>query len=100
MKIKPGHVFTRWKAPATGTPSALLKQAMRRKSLLGLHSVMLHIANAGDTAGARKWFDEASSHGVSWDVTVYRIIPTGMEHARDDGYCKGDARAPLHQTGS
>jgi arabinogalactan endo-1,4-beta-galactosidase len=30
--------------------------------------VMLHIANAGDGDGARKWFENARSHGVDWDV--------------------------------
>jgi arabinogalactan endo-1,4-beta-galactosidase len=31
--------------------------------------VMLHIANAGDQAGAVEWFDSAVKYGVPWDVT-------------------------------
>jgi arabinogalactan endo-1,4-beta-galactosidase len=31
--------------------------------------VMLHIANAGDTSGTLRWFENAKLHGVQWDVS-------------------------------
>ena len=48
----------------------LLKQGARHsKRSSAAIQVMLHIANAGDQSGTRKWFDQAGCHGVSWDVT-------------------------------
>lgn len=49
--------------------AALLKQGHdAAKACSASTIVMLHIANAGDGAGARDWFENATSHGVPWDV--------------------------------
>jgi arabinogalactan endo-1,4-beta-galactosidase len=50
--------------------AALLKQGYNAvKTCSSSTQVMLHIANAGDGAGAREWFDSAASRGVRWDIT-------------------------------
>jgi len=50
--------------------SSLLKQGYSAvKACSSTIRVMLHVANAGDMAGACKWFDNADSHDVIWDVT-------------------------------
>ena len=50
--------------------SALLKQGYAAVKACSPETlVMLHIANAGDQAGALDWFDNAAAHGVPWDVT-------------------------------
>jgi len=49
--------------------AALLKQGYEAaKACSASIDVMLHIANAGDGVGARKWFDNARARGVPWDV--------------------------------
>jgi arabinogalactan endo-1,4-beta-galactosidase len=59
-----GHI-SNW-----GNLAALLKQGYDAvKACSPLTQVMLHIANAGDEAGAREWFDNAMSRGVQWEVT-------------------------------
>jgi len=47
----------------------LLKRAYAAvKDSLPETQVMLHLANAGDEAGAQGWFDNARSLGVQWDI--------------------------------
>jgi arabinogalactan endo-1,4-beta-galactosidase len=50
--------------------AALLKQGYNAvKACSPSIQVMLHIADAGDRKGALKWFDNARSRGVQWDMT-------------------------------
>ena len=49
--------------------AALLKQGCNAvKSCDSTIQVMLHIDKGGDNPASRAWFDNARSHGVSWDV--------------------------------
>ena len=69
-EINPGMLLPDGSTRDWDKLSALLKQGYEAvKACSASIQVMLHIANAGDTAGACKWFDEARSHGVNWDVT-------------------------------
>jgi arabinogalactan endo-1,4-beta-galactosidase len=68
-EINPGLLLPEGSTSNWDNLAALLKpgcQAVKDCSASIL--VMLHIANAGDQAGARAWFDNATSHSVSWDV--------------------------------
>ena len=94
-EINPGMLLPDGSTSHWENLSALLKQGYAAvKACSDSIQVMLHIANAGDTPGARKWFDEASSHGVSWDVTglSYYSYWHGS-HAGDDEHGKRDDRA-------
>jgi arabinogalactan endo-1,4-beta-galactosidase len=69
-EINPGMLLPDGSTSNWNNLSALLKQGYAAvKDCSASIQVMLHIANAGDQAFARQWFGEASSHGVSWDVT-------------------------------
>jgi arabinogalactan endo-1,4-beta-galactosidase len=69
-EINPGMLLPDGSTQAWDALAALLKQGYAAvKACSGSIQVMLHIANAGDKAGARKWFDEARSHAVNWDIT-------------------------------
>jgi arabinogalactan endo-1,4-beta-galactosidase len=49
--------------------AALLKSGIGAvRSVSASTMIMLHIANGGDNAGTRRWFDNAVAHGVSFDV--------------------------------
>jgi arabinogalactan endo-1,4-beta-galactosidase len=69
-EINPGMLLPEGSTSNWNNLSSLLKQGYAAvKTYSDSIQVMLHIANAGDRTGARRWFDEASAHGVSWDVT-------------------------------
>jgi arabinogalactan endo-1,4-beta-galactosidase len=69
-EINPGMLLPDGSTNDWNALSALLKQGYNAvKACSASIQVMLHIANAGDKAGACEWFDQAASHGVLWDVT-------------------------------
>jgi len=69
-EINPGMLLPEGSTSNWNNLAALLKQGYAAvKACSASIQVMLHIANAGDLAGARRWFDDVGSHGVSWDVT-------------------------------
>jgi arabinogalactan endo-1,4-beta-galactosidase len=69
-EINPGLLLPDGSSANWDNLSALLKQGYAAvKDCSATIQVMLHIANAGDTSFVRNWFNEASSHGVCWDVT-------------------------------
>jgi len=69
-EINPGMALPEGSTRNWDNLAALLKQGYQAvKACSSSIQVMLHIANAGDTSGACKWFDEASSHGARWDIT-------------------------------
>jgi arabinogalactan endo-1,4-beta-galactosidase len=69
-EINPGMLLPDGSTSNWSSLSSLLKQGYKAvKACSPSIQVMLHIANAGDSAGAREWFDSATSHGVKWDVT-------------------------------
>ncbi len=69
-EINNGMLWPTGRADHWDNLAALLKQGyIAVKTCSPSTQVMLHIANAGDDAGARIWFDSAASHGVRWDIT-------------------------------
>jgi arabinogalactan endo-1,4-beta-galactosidase len=69
-EINPGMLLPDGSTRYWNNLSALLKQGYNAvKDCSTSIQVMLHIANAGDQTGACKWFDNAASQGLIWDVT-------------------------------
>jgi arabinogalactan endo-1,4-beta-galactosidase len=69
-EINPGMLLPDGSSSNWNNLSALLKKGYNAvKTCSSSIQVMLHVANAGDQTGARCWFDQATSHGVQWDVT-------------------------------
>jgi arabinogalactan endo-1,4-beta-galactosidase len=69
-EINPGMLLPDGSTANWEALAALLKQGCAAvKDHAASIQVMLHIANAGDQPFARKWFNEARAHAVSWDVT-------------------------------
>ncbi len=69
-EINPGMLLPDGSTANWNNLSSLLKQGYNAvKACSASIQVMLHIANAGDKAGACEWFDRTASHGVMWDVT-------------------------------
>jgi arabinogalactan endo-1,4-beta-galactosidase len=69
-EINPGMLLPDGSTRNWNNLSSLLKKGYNAvKACSPSIQVMLHIANAGDQAGACEWFDQAASHGVPWDVT-------------------------------
>lgn len=69
-EINPGMLLPDGGTNNWNNLSSLLKQGYNAvKACSPSIQVMLHIANAGDKAGACEWFDSAISHGVIWDIT-------------------------------
>ena len=69
-EINPGMLLPDGSTSNWNNLSSLLKQGYEAvKTCSPSTLVMLHIANAGDKAGACKWFDQATAFGVLWDMT-------------------------------
>jgi arabinogalactan endo-1,4-beta-galactosidase len=69
-EINPGMLLPEGSVKEWNNLSAFLKKGFSAvKDCSSTIQVMLHIANAGDKAGARDWFDQAVAHGVQWDIT-------------------------------
>jgi arabinogalactan endo-1,4-beta-galactosidase len=69
-EINPGLLLPDGSTNNWDNLASLLKQGCNAvKACSSSILVMVHIANAGDKAGAFKWFDMATSHGVMWDIT-------------------------------
>jgi arabinogalactan endo-1,4-beta-galactosidase len=69
-EINPGMLLPDGSTRDWDKLSALLKRGYEAAKICSDSTqVMLHIANAGDQAGTRAWFDQAESKGVRWDVT-------------------------------
>jgi arabinogalactan endo-1,4-beta-galactosidase len=69
-EINPGMLLPDGSAGNWDHLSALLQEGYRAvKACCPSAQVMIHIANAGDKAGARLWFDNAKMHKVQWDIT-------------------------------
>lgn len=69
-EINPGMLLPDGSTSNWKNLSALLKQGYEAaKACSESIQVMLHLANAGDKAGACTWFDQAAAQGVPWDVT-------------------------------
>jgi arabinogalactan endo-1,4-beta-galactosidase len=68
-EINPGMLLPEGSTASWANLAALLMQGYRAvKACSASTQVMLHIANAGDSPGARWWFDNAEANGVHWDV--------------------------------
>jgi arabinogalactan endo-1,4-beta-galactosidase len=68
-EINPGLLLPDGSTSNWDNLSTLLKQGYQAvKTCLPSTQVMVHIANAGDKAGALTWFDNAQSYGVQWDI--------------------------------
>jgi len=68
-EINPGMLLPDGSARDWEKLSALLKRGYEAaKACSSSIQVMLHVANAGDLAGTRAWYDGATSKGVLWDV--------------------------------
>jgi arabinogalactan endo-1,4-beta-galactosidase len=69
-EINPGMLLPDGSTQNWDHLALLLKQGYRAvKDCSATIQVMLHLANAGDKAGACEWFDQAVAHDVPWDVT-------------------------------
>ena len=69
-EINPGMLLPDGSIHDWNALASFLKQGYNAvKACSETIQVMLHIANAGDKAGAREWFDNAASSGVVWDLT-------------------------------
>jgi arabinogalactan endo-1,4-beta-galactosidase len=69
-EINPGMLFPDGSTQNWSNLSSLLKQGYNAVKACSVSiQVMLHLANAGDKAGACEWFDNAANRGVPWDVT-------------------------------
>jgi arabinogalactan endo-1,4-beta-galactosidase len=69
-EINPGLLLPDGSTANWDNLSSLLNQGFHAvKTCLPSTQIMMHLANAGDKAGALTWFDNARSHGVQWDLT-------------------------------
>jgi arabinogalactan endo-1,4-beta-galactosidase len=69
-EINPGMLLPEGSRENWPQLAALLKKGCEAvKANSPETQVMLHIANAGDQAGALDWFDNAKAQGVRWDLT-------------------------------
>lgn len=93
-EINPGMLLPEGSIDNWENLAALLKQGWNGvKACSPSIQVMLHIANVGDSSGARAWFENTRGYGVPWDVTGLSYYSYWHGNMADMAKTVGDLKA-------